>query len=61
MSDEPEMSIESLIRRPVAVSMAYVALLAGGIFALWRLPLDLAPNVEYPGALHPDRMAGGVR
>ena len=42
------MSIECLIRRPVAVSMAYLALLAGGVFALWLLPLDLAPNVEYP-------------
>ncbi len=28
--------------------MAYCALLAGGVFALWRLPLDLAPNIEYP-------------
>jgi hydrophobic/amphiphilic exporter-1 (mainly G- bacteria), HAE1 family len=42
------MTIESLIRKPVALSMAYIALLAGGVFALWRLPLDLAPNVEYP-------------
>jgi multidrug efflux pump subunit AcrB len=40
--------IESLIRRPVAVAMAYCALLACGVFTLWRLPLDLAPNIEYP-------------
>ena len=47
------MSIESLIRRPVAVSMAYCALLAGGAFALWRLPLDLAPNIDFPAlAIH---------
>lgn len=42
------LSIESLIARPVAVAMAACALLAGGVFALWRLPLDLAPHVEYP-------------
>ena len=38
----------SLLRRPVAVSMVYVALVAGGLFALGRLSLDLAPSVEFP-------------
>jgi multidrug efflux pump subunit AcrB len=38
----------SLLRRPVAVSMAYAALVTGGLFALGRLPLDLAPSVEFP-------------
>jgi multidrug efflux pump subunit AcrB len=37
-----------LLRRPVAVSMIYAALVAGGPFALRRLPLDLAPSVEFP-------------
>lgn len=37
-----------MIRRPVAVAMAYCMLLAGGAVALWRLPLDLAPAIEYP-------------
>jgi hydrophobic/amphiphilic exporter-1 (mainly G- bacteria), HAE1 family len=37
-----------MIQRPVAVAMAYCALLAGGVLALWALPLDLVPNVEYP-------------
>lgn len=40
--------IDSLIGRPVAVAMVYVALAAGGMVALWHLPLDLAPAVEYP-------------
>jgi multidrug efflux pump subunit AcrB len=39
--------------------MAYAALLAGGVFALTRLPLDLAPAVEYP-ALSIETVWSGV-
>jgi len=38
----------SLLKRPVAVSMFYAALVIGGIFAFTRLPLELAPAKEFP-------------
>lgn len=28
--------------------MAYCVLVVGGVFAFWRLPLELAPSIEYP-------------
>jgi multidrug efflux pump subunit AcrB len=43
-----EGSTAALLHRPVAVSMIYAGLVAGGLFALGRLPLDLAPSVEFP-------------
>lgn len=42
------MWLASLIHRPIAVGVASCALLLGGVFAFWRLPLDLAPAVELP-------------
>ncbi|MFH0991221.1 MAG: efflux RND transporter permease subunit [bacterium] len=39
---------EKLINRPVAVSMLYGTLLVGGTFAFMHLPLELAPEKEYP-------------
>jgi len=40
--------IERILDKPVATSMFYGALLLGGVFALNRLPLELAPSVELP-------------
>lgn len=40
--------IQKFLHRPVAISMFYGALVVGGVFAFWRLPLDLAPEVEFP-------------
>ncbi|MCC6395385.1 MAG: efflux RND transporter permease subunit, partial [Bacteroidetes bacterium] len=40
--------VDALLRRRVAVSMCYAVLVAGGLCALDRLPLDLAPSVEFP-------------
>ncbi len=43
-----EQCTTSLLRRPVALSMALAVMVGGGCFSLWQLPLDIAPNVEYP-------------
>ena len=39
---------ELFIRRPVGVAMVTLAVMALGVVALLRLPLDLLPNIEYP-------------
>jgi hydrophobic/amphiphilic exporter-1 (mainly G- bacteria), HAE1 family len=36
------------IRRPVAVAMAFLAIVVFGIVSFGRLPLDLLPNVSFP-------------
>ncbi len=40
--------IELSIKRPTAVSMFFLAILATGFMALSRLPLELTPEVDYP-------------
>ncbi len=40
--------LQHLLSRPVAVSMACCAVAVGGIFAATRLPLGLAPSLDYP-------------
>jgi HAE1 family hydrophobic/amphiphilic exporter-1 len=39
---------ELSIRRPVGVAMVTLAVMALGVVALLRLPLDLLPDIEYP-------------
>ncbi len=40
--------LTSLIRRPVAVSMVMLVIVATGIVSAWRLPLELTPKAELP-------------
>ncbi|HLP82546.1 MAG TPA: efflux RND transporter permease subunit, partial [Nitrosomonas sp.] len=40
--------ITKILHRPIAVSMFYGILVVGGLFAFWRLPLELTPQVEFP-------------
>ncbi len=37
-----------LIKRPVAVAMVYLALLALGVFSFMNMPIELAPGGKYP-------------
>ncbi len=47
-ADMIERFTQFLIHRPVAVSTVYAALVASGLFALERLPVDLTPAVDFP-------------
>src|SRR5690348_6295266 len=38
----------SSIRRPVAVAMAFIAIVILGILSFSRLPVDLLPDIAYP-------------
>ncbi len=40
--------VDFAIRRPVAVAMAYLAVVVFGIVSFTRLPLDLLPDVAFP-------------
>ncbi|KAB2967377.1 efflux RND transporter permease subunit [Zoogloea sp.] len=40
--------LSKLLQRPVAMSMFYLMLIVSGIYAFLRLPLELAPQIEYP-------------
>ncbi len=36
------------IRRPVLTTVIYIIVIVIGIFSLWRLPIDLMPEITYP-------------
>jgi HAE1 family hydrophobic/amphiphilic exporter-1 len=36
------------VRRPVLVTCVYTVVLVVGLFSLWRIPIDLMPEVTYP-------------
>jgi len=40
--------IEHSVKRPVAVGMICLVVLATGLSSLFRLPLEISPNVEFP-------------
>ncbi len=40
--------LRRLIRRPVAVAMFMMAAAATGLYQAWHLPLELAPEVDFP-------------
>ncbi len=40
--------ISNSIRRPVAVTMCYLVIFFMGVAALYRLPVELVPEVDYP-------------
>ena len=40
--------IQSAINRPTAVLMFFLAILVTGFMSLYRLPLELTPEVDYP-------------
>ena len=40
--------LELLTKRPVAVAMGYLIVLATGVYSLWHLPLELNPSVDFP-------------
>src|SRR6056297_863085 len=40
--------VDFLIKRPIAVSMTYIALLILGIAAMTRLPVSLMPDIDIP-------------
>lgn len=42
------MIISHAVRRPVAVAMISLVILATGLFSLMRLPLEISPDVEFP-------------
>lgn len=41
-------AVDFAIRRPVAVAMAYLAVVVFGIVSFTRLPLDLLPDIAFP-------------
>ena len=43
-----ENRIKKCIRRPIATLMVFVAVAAGGIYALLQLPLEVLPSVDFP-------------
>lgn len=36
------------VHRPVLTSVIYIIVIVIGMFSLWRLPIDLMPEIEYP-------------
>ncbi|MBU1121707.1 MAG: efflux RND transporter permease subunit [Candidatus Omnitrophota bacterium] len=48
------------IRRPIAISMVFLIFLLLGLFALFRLPVELKPNVEIGNISVDLRIRGGV-
>ena len=36
------------VRRPVLTTVVYVIIIVIGLFSLWRLPIDLMPEITYP-------------
>ena len=40
--------IRASIRRPVAVAMAFIAVVVLGLISTARLPIDLLPDIAYP-------------
>ncbi|MBA4157562.1 MAG: efflux RND transporter permease subunit, partial [Gemmatimonadetes bacterium] len=40
--------VDFSIRRPVAIAMAFVAVVVFGVVSFTRLPLDLLPDVSFP-------------
>ena len=39
---------EVAVKRPVATAMLFVAMLIFGLVSLWKLPLDVLPELELP-------------
>jgi len=58
--------IEFALRRPIAVMVAIIALVAGGGLALWRMKVDIFPSLDLPvvyvaqpyGGMDPTQMEG---
>lgn len=40
--------IEFLIRRPIAVTMSFIAILVLGVFAMNFIPVSLMPDIDIP-------------
>ena len=41
-------ALSFVTRRPVAITMFMVAMLAFGVVSLYKLPVDLLPEISYP-------------